>query len=778
MPTPINACGQIPSYAIPIHENDNEGDFRVDYQLSEKQSLFVGNMLLRQDTAVPYSLEPQNVFAANTGGVNARMEGFTLGDTYVLSPTKVNSLRLYLNRVSTNDPAITLFGPKDVGQPIYSYTPEYMTINAGSAFTLGNAYAGENAFTHMTAFGGNDDFRIVHGAHQVAFGGSFTRSIVWGVANAYSGGLNYIGTTSGSALSDFMLGTESFFEQGNPNPLNLSQPLIGLYAQDTWKITPKLTMTYGLNWNPFFGMSFQQGDLSGFNLTKYFAGVTSKVVAGAPPGFSIPGDPGFPGKSGINSSWAKFDPRIGLAWDPFGDGRTAIRLGGGIANDFLPLSVPIGLETSPPFRMNNEFGGVNLTNPYPTGDPFPYSYNPKNPVWPSATLAACLANTCPPVFLPIEPDFKTTGRYSWNLGVQRQVTSKWFLSATYLGTHLIHTWTGVELNPGIYIPGNCVAGQYGLTAPGPCTTAQNINQRRILNMSGVDPSQPLGDITLIDDGGTQGYNGLLVNTNYRLSNGLNVNANYTWSHCIGLQSSEQGAAAGGNYPTDGFGQNVYPQNRNDSVGNCAEDRRHVLNVTAVYQTPKFSGRVARTVFSGWTLGSVVQARSGIPLNLVTTNATDPVTGSGSLVTGTQRPDQILPDAYEPSTSPCSATQAFCVRYLNPAAFATPAIGTSFNLGAYAVHGLPFWQWDQTISRSFQIRESQRIEARFEVFNVTNSFRPGNPVSTVGSPTFGEILTDATPPLGVTNPGGPGVGAAGSGNNAPARVMQFALKYVF
>jgi hypothetical protein len=139
---------------------------------------------------------------------------------------------------------------------------------------------------------------------------------------------------------------------------------------------------------------------------------------------------------------------------------------------------------------------------------------------------------------------------------------------------------------------------------------------------------------------------------------------------------------------------------------------------------------------------------------------------------------VLANAYEPTIAPCSATQAFCVRYLNPAAFAVPAIGTSFNLGAYALHGPAFWQWDQTISRSFQIRENQKIEARFEVFNVTNSFRPGNPVLTVGSPTFGEILTDATPPLGVTNPGGPGVGAAGSGNNAPARVLQFALKYVF
>jgi hypothetical protein len=281
----------------------------------------------------------------------------------------------------------------------------------------------------------------------------------------------------------------------------------------------------------------------------------------------------------------------------------------------------------------------------------------------------------------------------------------------------------------------------------------------------------------LDDGGTQGYNGLLVNTNYRLSNALNVNANYTWSHCIGIATAEAAAAGGGNYVTDGYGQNIYPQNRNDSVGSCPEDRRQIANVSLVYRTPKFSTRLARAALSGWVLGSIFQARSGTPLALVTTNTTDPATGFGSLVTSTQRPTQLLLDVYEPTRSPCSATQAFCVRYLNPASFAVPTIGTAGNLGAFALVGPGFWQWDQEISRTFQIRESQRIEARFEVFNVTNSFRPGNPVLTVGSATFGEILTDATPPLGVTNPG-VGNGVAGSGNNAPARVMQFALKYVF
>ncbi len=107
-------------------------------------------------------------------------------------------------------------------------------------------------------------------------------------------------------------------------------------------------------------------------------------------------------------------------------------------------------------------------------------------------------------FYPIPPDLRTTEQYSWNLGIQRQVTPSLFTSATYVGTHLIHTWSHIDLNPAQFIAGNCAEGQYGLTAAGPCSTSSNINQRRILN------NPLIGSVTQTDDGGTQSYNGLLL----------------------------------------------------------------------------------------------------------------------------------------------------------------------------------------------------------------------------------------------------------------------------
>src|SRR5206468_11170794 len=97
---------------------------------------------------------------------------------------------------------------------------------------------------------------------------------------------------------------------------------------------------------------------------------------------------------------------------------------------------------------------------YPGGNPFPYNYDKNNPVFiPYGT------------YLPIPPDMKTTTQYSWNFGLQRQVNSDFFFAATYVGTHMIHIQNATELNPAQFIAGNCVAGQYGLTAPGPCSTA-------------------------------------------------------------------------------------------------------------------------------------------------------------------------------------------------------------------------------------------------------------------------------------------------------------------
>jgi hypothetical protein len=750
LPTPVNGCG-LTLFGNITHENDHQAPVRIDYQVNEKQTLFARYMITKQQLLVPYSLS-KNPLDEATPGFDDQAQSLALGQTYVFNASMVNSLRASVNRVASLKLGANMFGAPDVGigcagvaapctnSNYFSYLPNYLQMVVTGNFTLGGTT--KYAFDYETSYGVNDDFSIVHGSHLFAFGGYYSRAITWLLAQAFADGQFQFGTTSGTTMSDFLLGRASSLRQANPNPLNTRQNFFALYAQDTWKINPKLTLNYGVNWAPFFAGTFPQGDTYNFSIANFLARTRSTAIPNAPPGFTYPGDAGFAGNSGINSHWKNFDPRVGIAWDPSGNGKTVIRVGGGIGHDFMTHNMMINNESGSPFRLTVISSGISLDNPYATypggKTPFPYNFDPKNPVFaPFGT------------YLPVPPNLNTTVQYSWNFGLQRQITPGWFASATYLGNHIAHIWNAVELNPGVFVPGT---GN---------TTAANLNQRRILNL--LVPGTQLGYLTQYDDGGTQGYNGLLLSTNWRLRSNVSVNVNYTWSRCIGLPLITL-LNPGANYIHQGYGQNIGPANRNADVGDCAQDRRQVANISLVAKTPKFSNRFVRIAGSGWTFASTVVARTGAPLTIVT-GATDAATGFGGNSPGTQRPNLLLTDTASPTQGQsCGTAGGFCVKYLNPAAFGAPALGTFGNLGQGSILGPGFWEWDGAISREFAIREQQRIEIRFEGFNVTNSFHPGNPgLSTGSANSFGVITADATPPSATT---------------APARVLQFALKYVF
>ena len=753
LPTPVDACGTTLFGAI-THENDHQAPVRIDYQLSDKQTLFARYLITQQDLTVPYELS-KNLLDEGVPGFNDRAQSFAIGDTFVLNATMVNSFRASVNRVASLKPGADAIGAYDVGigcpnatvlpctnSNFYTYLPNYIQAVVGGFFTVGSTT--KDAFDYQTTLGVNDDFTIVHGAHTLALGGYYAHATNWLVAQAFSDGqfqYNNGASGSGSNIAEFLLGRVSSVRQQNPNPLNTRQNFFSLYVQDTWKVNRRLTLNYGLNWNPFFPGSFPQGDTYNFSLANFSGGLRSKVIPNAPAGFTYPGDAGFAGNAGIDSQLKYFDPRIGLAYDPTGSGKTVIRAGAGIGHDYMTANMMINNETAAPFRLISIQTGVSLDDPYKNYSngavsgktPYPFNFSATSPLFPDFGT-----------YLPVPPNLRTTAQYSWNIGVQHQMSSKLFLSATYLGTHIIHLWNSVELNPGTLVPG---------VTP----TAANLNARRVLNLAGAK----LGNVTQYDDGGTQGYNGLLFTSTWKPRQNLTLNTNYTWSHCIGLPLITL-LNPGANYIHQGYGQNAGPANRNLDVGDCAQDRRQVANITLVAQTPKFSSRAMNMVAGGWTFSSTVVARSGAPLNIVTGTNPDPVTGFGGNSPGTQRPNVVLQDTSSPLKNQSCGT--FCVWWLNPSAFASPAAGTFGNLGQFVVVGPAFWEWDSALSRQFAIREKQKVELRFEGFNLTNSFHPGNPNLSSGTlTTFGKIQSDATPPAATT---------------APARVMQFALKYTF
>src|SRR5262245_2537829 len=191
-----------------------------------------------------------------------------------------------------------------------------------------------------------------------------------------------------------------------------------------------------------------------------------------------------------------------------------------------------------------------------------------------------------------------------------------------------------------------------------------------------------------------------------------------------------------------------PDNREFDYGNCDTDRRHVLNLTGVAETPQFANPTMRKLVTGWRFSGIYRWSSGSPLNVL--NGSDrALNGAHRPPNGTQRANQLLQDPYgdrsgRPNTN-----------YLNPAAFALPPLGTLGNVGRNSIQGPASWAFDVALSRAFNVREAQKVEFRAEAFNLTNSFRPMNPATNFSQNTFGQIRAAQD-----------------------SRILQFALKYVF
>ena len=207
--------------------------------------------------------------------------------------------------------------------------------------------------------------------------------------------------------------------------------------------------------------------------------------------------------------------------------------------------------------MSNPWSG------YPGGDPFVRS---------SGTAKSFGFFPTSGVYAVSDPQLKSPQVNTWNLSIQRQV-GKWLLSGSYLGNHTAHQWAGRELNPQVYVPGNCTAGQYGLTAAGPCsnTSGANTAARRLLTLLNPTWGPYYSTIAWVDGGSTSSYNALLLSAQHRFSNSFSVLANWTWSHCMADPSTTE--ITGPNY--------VNPNDRSADRSNCSSDHRHQVDRKSV-----------------------------------------------------------------------------------------------------------------------------------------------------------------------------------------------------
>jgi hypothetical protein len=704
----------------------------MDFQKSDRNSIFGRYMVTGYTEEPPIKFDP-NVLNAGAAGIDNLAQAFTVGNTYLLSSNVVQSFRVAGNRIAVHRFGLPFFGYEDVGINMFSYVPHYMRLAVTGGFNLGSGSGGDT-FVNTANFQGVEDLSIVRGNHQFAVGANLAYADSNLITRFFGvGNVPLTGQATGLGMGDFFLGRVTNFQQAGPNELHTNQMYVGIYGQDTWKMTPRLTLNYGVRWEPFLPQGFKDGRIYNFSEDRFRAGIKSKVIPQAPAGFYYPGDEGFPGKTGANKQWANMGPRLGLAWDVNGDGRTAVRASYALAYEYTPLTFHIDTTGfAAPFGNEVDIPSTSLDNPYatyPGGNPFPYV----KPTYPFTNVNVFFPQSSS--FTSIPYDTKNMYAQSWNLSLQRELPGSIVASATYTGLQMTHVWTLQALNPAVYFPqASCVLNGVTYT---PCSSTANTNQRRRFSLDRPQDGQYIAYLDKLDDGGTQSYHGLILNLDRRAASGITVGGNYTWSHCYGDQTDSSGD---GPNPGQGY---TNPLNRDADRGNCVSDRRHVFNMTTVALTPQFSNRTLKIIASDWRVSGIYRWSSGQPLN-ITSGIDQALNGVQS-----QRPNQILADPYkDKSGRPLT-------NFLNPAAFVQPALGTLGNVGRNSVAGPSTWQLDAALSRVFQVRESQRLEFRAEAFNLTNSFRANNPNSAFNNNTFGQIRTARDP-----------------------RVMQFALKYVF
>ncbi len=696
LPSTSDPCGKV-LYGIPANNPDDQWIGKVDYVVSEKQSLYVRYYLYDYEAETTFN--GSNLLTTTTAGNQDRSQTATVGDTYSFSPTVLNSFHATFDRRRDNRGAApNLISPSTVGINTYQVLPNFIDFSV-SNYNIG-AGCGTCAPGHfdVNTYQLSDDFTIIKGKHQFAFGVD-VRRLQLNIANnqQVNGISTFSGGITGDALADFLLGRMSQYVQGNANPDALRQSVFGAYAQDAFRLTSHLTLNYGVRWEPSLPAydAFSRGNQ--FSLANFNAGIVSSQYPTAPAGLLFAKDAGNKnGKAFTDSHWLTTSPRLGVVWDPSGNGKQTIRAGAALMHDTTELFFPERWTTNPPYAssvtINNPTGP--FSNPwagYPGGDPFPGAA-----IFPVGGT-----------YVSIPPSMKPTYMIQWNISYQRQFAKDWLLTVNYIGNETNHIWGAYDINPAVYIPGSTAS----------------TNNRRLLYLQNPTVGKYYSSIVQADDGGKSSYNGLLTSVQHRFSNHFTLLANHTWSHCISTLDF-QGELAGTLY------QN--PNNRDAERGSCIYDHRQILNASLVADSPAIGNAFLKKVTGGWQISPIFTASSGAPLT--PTDGGVDVSQTGQLQ---DRPNVVLPYQVVPATQTLA-------QWFNPSAFAKQAAGTYGNAGRDSIVGPGSWNIDVAIDRRFMLKENLGFELRGDFFNIVNHGNWSNPTLAQNSAQFGQITSFSSP----------------------------------
>jgi len=695
---------------------------KVDFVKSAKNNMFaryyiynyVAESFFDGKNALTTGPNPGNKDETNT---------LTLGDTYTLSPTKVNSFHVTFDRRADNRGSATnLFGPQTLGMKINDNMPDnYIQVTVGNYFNVACGTCAPGYF-NVNNYQLSDDYQMTFGKHQIAIGFDGRKEQFNSLNNqqsngqwTFSGGSTY----TGDNLADLLIGHLSAWNQGNALSDYIRQTVIGVYVQDSWRVASHLTVNMGVRWEPDSPAYDKQCRGNQFNLADFIAGVHSTEYPAAPAGLLFGNDAGntngcaFSNKHMLDSS-----PRLGMVWDPTGKGTQTIRAAFGLMHDNTELFYPERWTTNPPYasQVNGSTALLNtapFSNPWNgyvsgtgvPGDPFPGAA-----IFPSSGA-----------YVSIPPNVHATYMMQWNLSYQKQIAKNWLATATYIGNKTNHILGENDINSPVLLPGATVA---------------NEQARRPLTLINAAQGAYYSTIIQTDDGATSSYNGLLLKADHRFSSHVSMLTNYTWSHCISTWDF------GGELAAEDY-QN--PLNRDAEKADCNFDRRHTFNTSMVIVSGGFSTGIISQITKDWQIAPLISLYTGQPLN-VTTGSDVSLTGEAL-----DRPNVVsgVPLNVGAGLNDWFNTAAFaggCTTAAYVGNASCVPLGQFGDASRDILHGPGTIQWDMSLTRRFQFSERYKLEFRSDFFNIMNHANWGNPATGLTSSTFGQITSFGSPRL--------------------------------
>ena len=612
-----------------------------------------------------------------------------LADTWTLRSNVINQLRLTYVRqfgARVNNPTTSL---GDLGSKFkIQGDPTLPRLTVSGFFTGQTSIAGPDAGSDYWAV--RDALSVSRGKHSFKFGGEVSyEKIVHDTLLDNYGVFAFNGSKTGNAYADFLLGLPSTFTQDAPIRKTDNGAYLSAFVQDDFRLHPRLTLNLGIRYDVQFPFTDPQD-----RKLAYVPGAKSRVSPSAPEGLLFPGDPGI-SRGIVHTDWNNVAPRLGLAWDPRGDGRTSIRAGFGIFYGSTTGNEWNTTADNQPFTVRQPFPTVKtLSDPYgnlPGGvAPFPFEYNPASPRF---TLPAA-------VFGP-SLEFVWPYTYQMNLTAEKELLRNFSVSASYVGALGRKLPASIDRNYPVFGPG---------------ATTANVNARR--------PYQPgiIGSARVLESTFTSDYHALQLSAERRGSH-FSAKAYYTFGKAL-----EDVDYQGGGLPA------VQNSNRIElERARTSADRTHNFTLSAIWRADYFKGSksFAKALLSDWTLSTIVTLQSGTPLTI-----TSGIDRNLDGVT-TDRPDLIG----DPNLDAGRPREELIEQWFNTAAFAQPALGADGTAGRSIVVGPGYRNVDVGVFRDIGLAGRSVLQIRVEATNVLNFVNLSNPGLSLNAPaTFGKIRT--------------------------------------